>query len=109
MWQKVDLEKSVSEFVLGFGIQTLRRQRATALTHPNGVQLHGFVEMNLKIPPKSDENTGSSILARQSFFTAGTKYPVMVRFSNFGSCVDDRELCIRGAAVKFSEHPVSKL
>ena len=107
LWQKIDLNKTVSETVFKFGIGTLLNQGSTALTHPTGIQLHGFAQMTLKAPLKSNDNVGSWILSQQEFFKEGKKYPVMVRFSNFGSRGDDRDLNIRGAAVKFSQHPVS--
>ena len=109
MWQKVDIEKSVSEFMFGFGLASLRNNRATALTHPNGVQLSGFAQMTLKVPPQSERDTGAFILSKQSFFKEGNKKPVMLRFSNFGSVCDDREACIRGGSIKFSEHPVNNI
>ena len=107
LWQKIDLKKTVSDTVFKFGIMTLLNQGSTALTHQTGIQLRGFAQMTLKVPQKSDDNVGSWILSQQEFFKEGKKYPVMVRFSNFGSKGDDRDLNIRGAAVKFSEHPVS--
>ena len=107
LWKKVDLSKSISECLVGMGLDSLLARNTSVLTQPNGVELQGHAEMTLKIPSKSERNTGSSVLSRQAFFKEGNKHPVMVRFSNFGSCLDDRELTIRGADVKFSEHPVS--
>ena len=109
MWQKVDIEKTVSEFTFGFGLAALRNNRATAMTHPNGVVLSGFAKMILKVPPASERDTGAFILSKQNFFQEGNKKPVMVRFSNFGSVTDDRESCIRGGSIKFSEHPVNNI
>ena len=106
IWQKVDLEKSVSTFALGFGLATLRNHKTTALTHPYGVPLNGFAKMTLQIPPDTEKDAPAYILAKQEFFKEGNKKPVMVRFSNFGRAPDDRELCIRACSVKFSEHPV---
>ena len=106
IWQKVDLEKSVSNFTLGFGLATLKNHRTTALTHPYGVLLNGFAKMTLKLPPSTEKDTAAYILARQDLFKEGNKKPVMVRFSNFGNTPDDRGLCIRACSVKFSEHPV---
>ena len=107
LWQKVDIEKSVSEFTFGFGLAALRNSRATAMTHPNGVVLSGYALMNLKAPPQSERDSGTFILSKQDFFKEGNKKPVMVRFSNFGSASDDREACVRGGSIKFSEHPVN--
>ena len=109
IWQKIDLEKSVSEFIFGFGLATLHNQTATALTHPNGVQLNGFAKMTMKLPPPSEKDTAQFIFAKQDFFKEGNQKPVMVRFANFGACSDDREFAIRSASVKFSEHPVSNV
>ena len=90
------------------GLKTLTLHGTTAFTHPNGVELHGFAEMVAKVPSsRNEKNSGISILANQEFFKQGRKYPVMARFSNFGSCFDDRELAQRSVALKFSDHPVS--
>ena len=107
LWQKVDIEKSVAEFTFGFGLAALHNSKATAMTHPNGVQLSGFAKMTLKVPPQSERDTGAFILSKQNFFKEGDKKPIMVRFSNFGSSSDDREACVRGGSIKFSEHPVN--
>ena len=109
IWQKVDLEKSVSTFAFGFGLATLKNHKTTALTHPYGVPLNGFAKMILKLPPATEKDTPAYMLAKQDFFKEGNQKSVMVRFSNFGNAPDDRELCIRACSVKFSEHPVSHL
>ena len=108
IWQKLDLTKSVVEIKAAMGLKTLSLQRTTAFTHPNGVMLHGFADVTAKVPTAvNKKHSGIAILARQEFFKHGKRYPIMARFSNFGSCTDDRELAIRAAALKFSDHPVS--
>ena len=104
--REVDLFKTVGEFMVGTGLISLKIHATTALTHPKGVRLSGYAKMLSTVPSNSDNSTAISILSQQEFFSNGKEYPVMVRLSSLGQTQDDREMKIRGAAVKFSSHPV---
>ena len=103
--REVDLFKTVGECMAGIDLVSLKNHTTTAVTHPKGVRLSGYAKMVSKDPCNASISPGMSILTKQEFFKNGKEYPVTVRLSNLGQ-QDDRDLAVRGAAVKFSSHPV---
>ena len=92
----LEIKLAVAKLKALFSIAAITSQSRP--THPQGTVVRGIVKM---------KNDGC--IPGSDFFTDGNTYPITARFSNLGSDndSDDRSMAIRGATIKFSDHPVN--